>query len=84
VGVEIGDTRFAAKRYPAGRFPENCTSTGTFFCAEYHGTIGGAVGPLVVAVGSNGKYVYSLNDGATWAVSADISVHSTVLSHYAR
>lgn len=60
------------------------TAFSTFWASEYHGVIGGSGGPLVIPLGVNGKYVYSLNDGATWALSADLTVHAAVLSHYAR
>ncbi len=29
-----GDTLFPVRRYPAGKAPENCTSTGTFLAAS--------------------------------------------------
>ncbi len=57
---------------------------GTFFATESHGVIGGRVGPIVVPIGTSGKYVYSLDDGASWRVTADLTAHATVLSNYAR
>lgn len=52
--------------------------------AEYNGTIGGAVGVIVVNVETYGTYLYSVNDGAAWVLSGDITVHTAVNGNSAR
>lgn len=44
-----------------------------FLCTEYGGSVGGSVGKLAFPVDPEGRYLYSLDDGLTWALSGVVT-----------